>query len=656
MASYSDSDDKLKDIREAFKVCEESEAENRHQAMDDLEFGRQGIQWPEEVKRQRENDRRPCLTVNRMPTFIRQIVNDARMNKPAIKVHPVDSNADVETAKVLNGLIKQIEVSSSADAAYATAIDDAVSMGFGYFRVDIDFARDDTFERDIKIDRIMNPFSVYRDPRSTAVDSSDWNMCFVTELLTHDEFEASYPDAEKTDFESQSFEQRDNLWYTSDTVRVAEYWSREEVDREIILMTDGQILDADVFETQRDIMEMSGIMPVQSRMTKTMKVKQCVVTGSEILSEIEWAGRYIPIVPVYGEEVVVGENRNFHSLIHFAKDSQQMYNFWRTAAAELVALAPKAPWIGPVGAFNTDQAKWATANSTNHAFLEYDGGQAPIRQPFAGVPAGAIQEALNSSDDMKSVIGMFDASLGNMGKEVSGKAIAARQKEGDVGTYHFIDNLSRAIRHAGRIIVDLIPSVYTEARVLRVLGEDNEASSVPVNQPIQGEGEAEPRIYDLTTGKYDVVVKLGPSFTTQRAEAAEQMMLLVQQFPQAAPIIGDLIAKNLDWPGAEEMAERLQKLLPSALQGADPEKEQMKAQLAEAAAIIQQLQADRSVLEQKNQIDANKVALDAQKVVVDKYRAETDRMEGLAKVAKDAPPLQAEQITSNPEFLPNSII
>ena len=252
---------------------------------------------------------------------------------------------------------------------------------------------------------------------------------------------------------------------------------------------------------------------------------------------------------------------------------------------------------------------------------------------------------------MKSVIGMFDASVGNMGKEVSGKAIAARQKEGDIGTYHFIDNLSRAIRHAGRIIVDLIPSIYTEARVLRVLGEDNEASTVPVNQPVQGEDDPEPRIYDLTTGKYDVVVKLGPSFTTQRAEAAEQMMLLVQQFPAAAPIIGDLIAKNLDWPGAEEMAERLQKMLPGVLQNADPEKEQMKAQLAEATSIIQQLQADRSIYEQKNQIDANKLTLDAQKVVTDKYRAETDRMEALVKAEKEN-----SAVPSLEDFQPNSII
>ena len=647
MASYSD--DKLTEIREAFQMCEEAEAQNRDMAMDDLQFGRSGLQWPEEVKRQRERDRRPCLTVNRMPTFIRQIVNDARMNKPSIKCHPVDSNADVETAKILNGLIKQIEVNSSADAAYSKAIDDAVSMGFGYFRVDVDFAQDDTFERDIKIERIMNPFSVYRDPRSTAVDSSDWNMCFVTELLTHDEFEASYPDAEKVDFASHSYEQRDNLWYTEDTIRVAEYWTREEVDREIVLLTDGQILDNDVFEAQRDILEMSGILPVQSRTTKSMKVKQCVATGSEILSEIDWAGKYIPIIPVYGEEVVVGENRSFHSLIHFAKDSQQMYNFWRTAAAELVALAPKAPFIGPVGAFNTDQAKWSTANSTNHAFLEYDGGQAPTRQPFAGVPAGAIQEALNSSDDMKSVIGM--TSLGNMEKEISGKGISARQRENDVGTYHFIDNLSRAIRHTGRIIVDLIPSVYTEARVLRIIGEDDTPQMAMVNQMTQVDGEPEPRMYDLTTGKYDVVVKLGPSHSTQRQEAADQMMLLVQQFPQAAPVIGDLIAKNLDWPGAQEMGERLQKLLPAALQGIDQEKEALKGQLAEAVAVIQQLQADQNVRVQKNQIDANKVALDAQKVVTEKYRAETDRMEAIVKAQKEGSTVSTEEA-----FQPQSLI
>ena len=647
MASYED--DKLTEIREAFQMCEEAEAQNRDMAMDDLQFGRSGLQWPEEVKRQRERDRRPCLTVNRMPTFIRQIVNDARMNKPTIKCHPVDSNADVETAKILNGLIKQIEVNSSADAAYSKAIDDAVSMGFGYFRVDVDFAQDDTFERDIKIERIMNPFSVYRDPRSTAVDSSDWNMCFVTELLTHDEFEASYPDAEKVDFASQSYEQRDNLWYTEDTIRVAEYWTREEVDREIVLLTDGQILDNDVFEAQRDILEMSGILPVQSRTTKSMKVKQCVATGSEILSEIDWAGKYIPIIPVYGEEVVVGENRSFHSLIHFAKDSQQMYNFWRTAAAELVALAPKAPFIGPVGAFNTDQAKWSTANSTNHAFLEYDGGQAPTRQPFAGVPAGAIQEALNSSDDMKSVIGM--TSLGNMEKEISGKGISARQRENDVGTYHFIDNLSRAIRHTGRIIVDLIPSVYTEARVLRIIGEDDTPQMAMVNQMTQVDGEPEPRMYDLTTGKYDVVVKLGPSHSTQRQEAADQMMLLVQQFPQAAPVIGDLIAKNLDWPGAQEMGERLQKLLPAALQGIDQEKEALKGQLAEAVAVIQQLQADQNVRVQKNQIDANKVALDAQKVVTEKYRAETDRMEAIVKAQKEGSTVSTEEA-----FQPQSLI
>jgi len=636
-------DDILEEAMEAFEQCEEAESENREQAMGDLKFARMGDQWPEDVKRERERQRRPCLTINRMPTFIRQVVNDSRQNKPSIRVHPVDSFADVGTAKVLDGLIRNIEVSSNADAAYDTAIDFAVSMGFGYFRVDVDFAQDDTFEMDLKIDRISNPFSVYRDPRSTAVDSSDWNVAFITELLPKDDFERQYPDAEVADFKADSKDMRDSVWFADDSVRVAEYWTRDEVEKEIILLTNGEVVDADVYEKQRDYYEINGITVNTTRPSKSHQVKQRLMTGGDILSEKEWAGKYIPIIPVYGEEVVVGEKRYFHSLIHFARDSQQMYNFWRTATAELVALSPKAPWVGPSGAFNTDADKWATANTATHSHIEYDGAVPPQRQPFAGVPAGALQEALNSSDDMKSVMGMFDASIGQRSNEVSGVAINSRKRESDVSTFHYIDNMSRAIRHAGRILVNLIPHVYNDARIIRVLGEDQEAQTVPVNQPIEMPNE-EPRVFDLTTGRYDVTVKAGPSFTTQREEAATQMIELLRAFPQAAPFIGDIVAKNLDWPGADEIAERLQKLLPENVQQPDAQLMQMQQQLQQAAAQIESMIKDRQLVEQKNVIDASKVE-------VDKYKAETDRMEAVMKAEENQ--LQSPAM---PEFQPHSII
>ena len=635
--------DIIKEAREAFELCEDAETENREQSLDDLKFARLGEQWPEGVKKARDDEHRPCLTINRMPAFIRQVVNDARRNKPAIRVHPVDSHADIETAKVLDGLIRNIEVSSNADAAYDTAIDFAVSCGIGYFRVDVDFAEDDSFDLDLRVNRISNPFSVYRDPRSTAVDSSDWNLAFVTELLPKDDFEKQYPDVDTGDWEADSKDTEDDTWITSDSVRVAEYWTRDEIEKEILLMTNGEILDADVYEKQREYYEVNGIVPQSSRMTKSHRVIQRLLGGADVLSEKEWAGRYIPIIPVYGEEVVVGEKRHFMSLIHFARDSQVMYNYWRTAAAELVALAPKAPWIGPTGAFVTDADKWASANISTHPYIEYDGQVPPQRQAFAGVPAGALQEALNSSDDMKAVMGMFDASLGDRSNEVSGRAIMARQREGDISTFHFYDNMTRAIRHAGKCLIDMIPHVYNEARVIRVLGEDAQPQTVQINQQVMMPDEPEPRIYDLTTGRYDVAVKAGPSFTTQREEAATQMMELLRAFPQAAPVIGDIVARNLDWPGAEEISERLKQLIPGGM-GEDQAVVALQAQLQEAMEQVKTLIRDRQLVEQKNTIDA-------EKVVVDKYKAETDRMETMADIEK-------ERLTTGdrPEFQPHSII
>lgn len=348
--------------------------------------------------------------------------------------------------------------------------------------------------------------------------------------------------------------------------------------------------------------------------------------GAVVLETVDWAGKYIPIVPVYGEEMHVDGRRRLRSLVRDAKDPQRMFNYWRTTSTELVALAPKAPFIGRKGAFETDATKWATANVQTHAFIEYDGPEPPMRQPFSGVPAGALQEALNASDDMKSIMGLHDASLGARSNETSGRAIMARQREGDVSTFHYVDNLSRAIRHAGRILIDLIPRVYSTPRVLRVLGASGEARLAPVNQKFEAqaadaEGQVRKveRIYDLGAGKYDLTVRSGPSFTSRREEAASQMIELIRAYPPAAPMIGDLLAKNLDWPGADEIAQRLAAMLPGQLKGVAPEVEQAKAQIAKLAQALQAAGAKIAVLEQDRSHEARKLEIDA-------FEAETNRM------------------------------
>ena len=636
-------DDIVKEAKEAFETCQEAEEENRDNAESDIKFARMGDQWDEADRNKRNREVRPVLTINRMPAFIRQVANDARLNTPSVKVFPVDDTADVDCAEILNGLLRNIQVQSNADAAYDPAMSDAVTGGFGYFIIDVDYAFNDTFEQDILIKRIANPFTIHGDPRSTAIDSSDWNIGFVSDMMSHSEFEKEFPDADKVDWDADFESEKDLDWITEESVRVADYWKRVEEPRPIVLLSDGQVIDEEVYEKNKDYFDVSQIVVENTRTVKSWKVKRYTLSGQEVLEEIDWPGMYIPIIPVYGEESWVEGKRHFKSLIRDAKDPQRIYNYWRTASTELVALAPKAPFIGPVGAFDEDGDKWATANTDSHPYLQYDGQVAPQRQSFAGPPAGALQEALNASDDMKSVVGMFDASLGARSNEQSGRAILARQREGDISTFHFIDNLNKAIQHAGKVILDLIPHVYSGERVIRVLGEDDKPENVQVNQqipmmqdgqPVMDEmGQPKARIYDLTKGKYDLVVRSGPSFTTRREEAATQMMELLRVYPDAAPIIGDIFAKNLDWPGADEIAKRLEKLTQG--QPEDPEKAALQAQLQMAIDHIRKLEGDQQVDAAKVQIDKQKLDLDRQKVGIDQFEAETDRMEAQAEIQKD---------------------
>ena len=592
--------DTIRDGQAAFDLAVESEQENRKTALDDIRFSLLEEQWPEQLRRAREKAGLPCLTIPKLGSFIRQVVNDARQNKPSIKCHPADSKADPQTADIYNGLIRNIEVTSKADVAYDTALEHATAGGFGYFRIGTKYACDDTFDLDIVIDRIANQFSVYGDPFSTAADSSDWNSAFVVDRLSKDEFARRYKDAEEVNWSAGGYAGMGAPWLDDEQVMIAEWWRREKVKKTILLLSDQQVMAEDVYAKHKDILDAIGVTVLTSREAASQKVTQILMTGAEVLETNDWAGQYIPIVPVYGHEINVEGKRYLRALIHGAIDAQKMFNFMRTKTAEAVATFPSIPFIGPKGAFVSDQHKWETANTEAWPYIEYDGQVPPQRQPFAGIPAGALQEALNASDDMKAVIGIYDASLGARSNETSGKAINARKVESDVSTFHFIDNLARGIEHGGRILIDLIPKVYTGERMVRVLGQDSKSSSIqlgtptpvmgPGGQPQMGQdGAPLSRIFDLGVGKYDLTVETGPSFTTRREEAVFAMTELVRAFPAGAPVLAPRIAKASDFPDAEEIGQELQQLAQAAAQGGqgtDPAQVQAEAQAAQTNAQI----------------------------------------------------------------------
>lgn len=635
---------------ERFELCNSADAQNREDQRDDIKFVKMREQWPEAVLKHRTEAGRPCLVVDQLGSVCRQVVNDARLNKPSIKVKPVDSKADPKTAEILSGLIRNIEYSSNADVAYDTALDYAVTSGRGYFRVNAEYASDDTFDQDLIIHRISDPLSVFPDPYGSQADSSDWNFCFIVDSITEDDYERKYKGKDVVNWDSLSC--LGNDWFGDERAVIAEYWVREEAESYAVMLSSGETVQADVLpkvgdqyaegipalgQDMQPVMDpMTGeqvwlqepVMVQAVRPIRSHKVTQYILSGAEILETVDWPGKYIPIIPVYGDDFIFDGRRYFSSLIRPAKDAQRMKNYWRSTTTELVALAPKSPWIGPSKAFEGDDShKWETANEENWAYIAYEGQVPPQRQPFAGVPAGALQEALNAVDDIKQTTGVFDASLGARSNETSGKAIMARQREGDVSTFHFIDNLSRAIRHCGRILIDLIPHYYSSERVIRILNPEGEPESVTVGSPEAAEeaqrkqvemGQEVQQIYALGVGKYDVAVDSGPSFTTQREEANAFLTELLRSAPQYAELIGPLLLKTYDFPGVDKILEEIEQRKEQAAQSQGQPDPEQQAKQAEMQLKAQEAQANYE--------------LEQRKLELDLYRAETDRMKAVNEI------------------------
>lgn len=599
-------DDILSEARERLALCVRLDNDNRQQAIEDFRF-LAGEQWPAEMSRLREVEGRPKLTINKLPASVHQVVNDQRMNRPSIKVHPVDGGADVDTASVIQGMIKYIEYNSNADVCYDTSVAHASIGGVGYFRLGRDYESSDSFDQEIKFRRVQNPFTVYMDPFSTEPDGSDQRFCFVTEMMSRKEFERSYPKA-TTSGESLSVGSGDTatVWISDDSIRVAEYYRIKSVADTLYRLTDGR----DVFKSQMqpgDVVATGEDGEKKERPSERSTVEWFKITGREVLERTEIPCKWIPVFPVYGDEHIVDGKIVRCGMIRFARDPQRMYNFWLTSATEEVSLRPKAPFIGAVGQFETAKKDWKQANKRSLPFVEYDpvevGGNLappPHRSPMTDVPTGVLAMAMHASDNIKAVLGIFDASLGAQGNETSGRAITARQREGDVGNMHFADNLARTIRHAGRCIVDMIPKVYDTPRIVRILGDDEKMDMARVNTPTEPKIDPQTQAIrtvenDVTVGKYDVVIGTGPSYTTKRAEAVDAMMQVGQSFPEIWKVAGDKMVRAMDWPEADKIADRLEKMVPAELkeeEGDQPQQLPPEVQqvLEQASMRIEELQ------------------------------------------------------------------
>lgn len=575
---------------------------NRELSEDDLRF-LSGEQWPAGVRNEREAEGRPCLVNNVLPTFVDQVLGDQRQNRPQIKISPVSmlevpstngkteelkisnqaGTSDYSLAEVMSALVRNIEYQSDAETAYDFAFQAAVESGMGFLRVRSDYMADDSFEQEIKIEHIDNQFSVMFDPNSKEFDRSDSMWCLIEDMMDKDVFQETYPNAQ---FQAPDAEGEMSGWFGENTVKVCEYYERQPVIKEIALLSDGRTVAMDEIEPIVDELYNQGVRITRTRKVKTFKVTWRKVNATDVLEgPFEVPCSRIPVIPVWGKVTTIKTTKIYRSIIRHSKDAQRQANYWDSAATESVALAPKAPYIADVEQIEGYEDDWRNANTRNLSVLRYNkmhqNDQGPRRVDPARIPSAEIAQSMNAVEKIKSTLGMYDASLGNAGNETSGKAIIARQRQGDRGSYAFIDNLSKSIRRVGQLLVEMIPQIYDTERVIRLKFEDGTEDFVQINQMVLDEQTQEYiKIYDLGIAKYDVVVTTGPSYATQRSEAAESMIQFAQAVPNAAAAMSDLIAGVMDWPNADVLAKRLRKTIPPNLLTGD-EREQMQEDMPE---------------------------------------------------------------------------
>ena len=680
--------DKQREARDAFlarararwRMSSDAEHMLRRDMLQDLEFYN-SKQWPDEIAQARRLDNRPCLTINRLPQFVRQVVNQASESKPAIQYNPVDNGADPDTAEVLQGLARHIETHSRAQVAYATANKDQAIMGRGWWRILAEYAADDSFEQEIRIKRILDSFTVYPDPSCGEPDYSDGQFLFIIERIKTDEYEIRYgreAASSLSDFQSVGDAPPD--WMGGDWIQVAEYFYIETVKVRIadVLYNPGTEYESRVTVPRASVgpadlapnpaTGQPGAIILKERDTLMRQVKWALINGVEVLegnktktAGRDLPGRYIPVVPVLGEELMVDGKRNLRGMVRDAQSPQSAYNFWVSAMTEKLALGTKAPVIAAAGQLEGHELKWNSSNTRNYAYLEYNPIElnghlvpAPARAGYDPDVSAGLMLTQQADRDLKSVIGMFDASQ-ERSQEQSGKAILARQAQGETGTSHFLDNLARSIEHTGRILLDWIPVYYDKPRMLRIMGLDDQPRDVLVHVGNQDAAEAMlskadqklaaaiygGRPFDLGIGRYDVSVSVGPSHASRRSESVDALIQLVQAYPALLPVCGDILTKNMDWPGARELSERLKRMVPPEARDPESGQDEIPPQVQqELQQLQQQLEAAMMALAEKDEIIQTKQVETAAKAQVEQMKL--DAVERLAQFKAESEMRQAQ--------------
>jgi hypothetical protein len=608
--SVADNEKLLTRIRDRYQYCLDSWREIREEGRTDMRFIA-GDSWDPKEKEARRLAKRPCLNLDELSAYINQRINDVRLNKRAVKVIPKGSGANDKTAELRSDIIRTIEA-KQGQSAYITAFENALQRSYGFFRIGKRYADDKSFEQELFIGRIPNPDTVHIDPDAKEADYSDIRFAFVTEDIDREIFKSRWPSAEIKDFDSELAVQHPQ-WIKENSIQVAEYWEIENKTRLMYLIGDQSGQPITVYDDELPKgQKLSPDMVLKQRKVEENSVIQYITNGVEILERNEWEGKWIPIVGVYGKELWIdngsGSKRILVSLVRLARDAQLLYNYYRSAEAEVVGMTPKTPWVGYEGQFEGHETEWENANRVPYAYLQAKPvldatGQAVLPLPTRNTYEPPIQALEMGAESARRSIqaAMGTNSLPTQAQrqnEKSGVALQRIEQAQAQGGFHFLDNYDRALEHAGRILNDMIPHVYDTPRDVAIRKQDESAQSIKINEPYQDEKTGEQHHHEATKGDHEVSISTGPSFQSQREEAGAFAEVLAQN-PAIFARVADLVVKMKQLgPIGDEIAERL---TPPEFVKDKQNPQQQAAQLQQAMGMVEAMTQQLNALTQERE-------------------------------------------------------
>lgn len=639
------------EAKNRYDLCAEWESTFRQRFIEDLKFANgdseNGYQWPAKTLRNRDGQDRPCLTMNIVRQHNNQITNSAKQSKSQPKILALGNGATVESAKVIQQLIRHVEHQSNAQDAYTVAREFQVDGGLGWWRLVTDYAGPDTFDQEIYIREVWDPLSVFLDPEHAIKrDCSGARYAFVFDtMVPRDQFEDAFPEyVDQGVLPPLGVSTIGDDWNERDHVMVCEYFRKvPRRDTLISFMYEGERVTIRKSKMPENVAK----DVLADDLTKTRpivvdEVEWYLIAGETIIDQTIWPGKYIPLIRCLGRQTVIEGRMDRSGHTRQMKSAQYMYNWNASNQVEFGATQGKTPWIAPARAIEEFESMWNTANTVNHAVLPYndkDDSDTPIPPPeraqppnFAPLYEKGMETAFNQ---MMMVSGQWQNQMGMMGNERTGSAIQERQEQSDTSTYHFVDEFKRSLRDTARQLIDLFPKIYDTRRVIQIQADDGTDMQMEIDPGLQQAYLQEKnhqqvvvrRIFNPAIGDYQVAPDSGPDIASKRQQTVEALTLILTQAPALTGIIGDLLMRAMDFDEAQEAAQRLRRMVPPEALGEGPSQEVQQLQQ-----VVQGLQSALAKSLDAHGKDRVKLVGKDQMRDIDAYEAETNRMKALANM------------------------